>query len=103
MASPNSQSAKSASALILVDVINSFFVAGMPNYIRRRARCSNRYAGCSAAARAAGRIVVHAAERHYPGFHDYEWRKLPNITSSAMPTLRSSTVSSVWSARDHVR
>ena len=25
----------------------------------------------------AGRIVVHAVERHHPGFDDYEWRKLP--------------------------
>jgi ureidoacrylate peracid hydrolase len=29
------------------------------------------------AARAGGRVIVHAVERHYPGFDDYEWRKLP--------------------------
>jgi nicotinamidase-related amidase len=28
-------------------------------------------------ARAADRIVVHAVEQHYPGFDDFEWRKLP--------------------------
>jgi nicotinamidase-related amidase len=30
-----------------------------------------------ARARSGGRIVVHAVEQHYPGYDDYEWRKLP--------------------------
>jgi nicotinamidase-related amidase len=28
-------------------------------------------------AREAARLIVHTVERHYPGFDDYEWRKLP--------------------------
>ena len=77
MASPTSQSAESATALILVDVINSFFVAGMPNHYPEAIAVLEPLRRLLAAARAAGRIVVHAVERHYPGFHDYEWRKLP--------------------------
>ena len=63
--------------MILVDVINSFFVAGMPNYYPEASAVLEPLRRLLAAARAAGRIVVHAVERHYPGFHDYEWRKLP--------------------------
>ena len=77
MASPTSQSAASATALILVDVINSFFVAGMPHFYPEASAVLEPLRRLLAAARAAGRIVVHAVERHYPGFDDYEWRKLP--------------------------
>src|SRR5208283_1739796 len=77
MASPDSQPAAPATALILVDVVNSFFVAGMPTHYPEASAVLEPLRQLLAAARATGRIVVHAVERHYPGFDDYEWRKLP--------------------------
>ena len=64
-------------ALVLVDVTNSFFLEGMPNNYPAAAEVVEPLRRLLAAARGAGRIVVHAVERHYPGFEDYEWRKLP--------------------------
>jgi maleamate amidohydrolase len=64
-------------ALILVDVINSFFLEGMPNYYPDAADVLPALRGLLSQARSAGRLVVHAVERHYPGFDDHEWRKLP--------------------------
>jgi maleamate amidohydrolase len=64
-------------ALLLVDVINSFFVEGMPNYYPAAAKVIEPLRRLQAKARENGRIVVHTVERHYPGFEDYEWRKLP--------------------------
>jgi nicotinamidase-related amidase len=66
-----------ATALILVDVTNSFFQPGMPNHYPEAAAVLEPLRRLLAAARAAERIVVHAVERHYPGFDDFEWRKLP--------------------------
>ena len=62
---------------MLVDVTNSFFLEGMPNNYPAAAEVLEPLRRLLAAARAAGRIVVHAVEQHYPGFDDYEWRKLP--------------------------
>src|SRR5262249_23310824 len=64
-------------ALILVDVINSFFVAGMHNFYPEAAEVLAPLSQLLAAARRSGAIVVHAVERHHPGFDDFEWRKLP--------------------------
>ena len=64
-------------ALILVDVINSFFVEGMPNFYPEAAEVLEPLKRLLAAARGSGAIVVHAVERHHPGFDDFEWRKLP--------------------------
>lgn len=66
-----------ATALILVDVTNSFFLEGMANHYPAVAEVLPALRRLLAQARAAGRIVVHAVEQHYPGFDDYEWRKLP--------------------------
>ena len=68
---------KVQTALILVDVTNSFFLEGMPNNYPAAAEVVEPLRRLLAAARAADSIVVHAVERHYPGFDDYEWRKLP--------------------------
>jgi maleamate amidohydrolase len=68
---------KPETALILVDVTNSFFLEGMPNCYPAAAEVLESLRRLLATARAAGRIVVHAVERHYPGFNDHEWRKLP--------------------------
>jgi ureidoacrylate peracid hydrolase len=64
-------------ALILVDVINSFFLEGMPNQYPEAADVLPALRRLLKQARSAGRLVVHAVERHYPGFDDHEWRKLP--------------------------
>jgi maleamate amidohydrolase len=64
-------------ALILVDVTNSFFLAGMPNFYLASAEALEPLRALLARARSGGRIVVHAVEQHYLGYDDYEWRKLP--------------------------
>lgn len=64
-------------ALILVDVINSFFEPGHPNYYSGVEQVLPALRALLDAARASGAIVVHAAERHRPGFNDFEWGKLP--------------------------
>lgn len=64
-------------ALLLIDVINSFFVEGMPNFYPETAEVLGPLERLLAAARRSGTIVVHAVERHHPGFDDFEWRKLP--------------------------
>jgi maleamate amidohydrolase len=69
--------APDATALILVDVTNSFFLEGMPNHYPEAAMVVEPLRRLLAQARARGHIVVHAVEQHYPGFDDYEWRKLP--------------------------
>lgn len=68
---------KAQTALILVDVTNSFFLEGMPNNYPAAAEVLEPLRRLLARARKSGRIVAHAVERHYPGFDDYEWRKLP--------------------------
>ena len=72
-----SESDSPPTALILVDVINSFFLEGMPNHYPEAAEVLPALAKLLAQARSARRLVVHAVERHRPGFDDYEWRKLP--------------------------
>ena len=72
-----SVSLKPPTALILVDVINSFFLEGMPNHYPEAADVLPALSQLLEQARSAGRLVVHAVERHRPGFDDFEWRKLP--------------------------
>ena len=67
-----------ATALLLVDVINSFFKPGMPNYYPAAAEVIEPLRALLRAARASGAVIVHAVERHRPGFDDFEWRKLPS-------------------------
>lgn len=64
-------------ALILVDVINSFFEPGHANYFDGVETVLPPLRKLLEAARASGSIVVHAAEKHRPAFDDFEWRKLP--------------------------
>jgi maleamate amidohydrolase len=64
-------------ALILVDVTNSFFLEGMPNHYPQAAEALAPLRALLDKAREKDRIVVHAVEQHYPGFDDYEWKKLP--------------------------
>lgn len=64
-------------ALILVDVIASFFDQNEPNYYPEASAVLEPIAQLLATARERGTLVVHAVERHYPGFEDYEFSKLP--------------------------
>jgi nicotinamidase-related amidase len=77
MAVSASPAAPESMALILVDVTNSFFLEGMPNHYPAAAEVVAPLRQLLAQARAAQKIIVHAVEQHYPGFDDYEWRKLP--------------------------
>jgi nicotinamidase-related amidase len=69
--------AKEKTALILVDVINSFFEPGHASYYPGVADVIPAMRALLGAARASERIVVHAAEKHRPDFADFEWKKLP--------------------------
>lgn len=64
-------------ALILVDVINSFFDPRHPNYYPGVTDVLGPMRALRARARQSGAIVVHAVERHRKGFHDFEWQRLP--------------------------
>lgn len=64
-------------ALLLVDVINSFFEPGHPNYYPGVEKVLAPMRQLREHARASGSIVVHAVERHRPEFDDFEWKKLP--------------------------
>lgn len=65
-------------ALILVDVINSFFKPGFANYYDAVAEVVPALQNLLDTARRSGAVIVHAVERHRPEpFDDFEWRKLP--------------------------
>ncbi len=64
-------------ALVLVDVMNAFFLPEGPNYYPEVVEVLDPLRRLLDAARESGTIVVHAIERHRPGFDDFEWRKLP--------------------------
>jgi maleamate amidohydrolase len=68
---------KKKTALLLVDVINSFFDPSQPNYYKGVEDVLEPMRQLRAAAKASGAVTVHAVERHRPGFDDFEWRKLP--------------------------
>ena len=64
-------------ALLLIDVQNSFFSPDGGNYYPESADIVANLKRLLAAARAAGRLIVHVAERHRPGLRDFEQAKLP--------------------------
>lgn len=66
-----------ATALILVDVINSFFDPRHPNCYPGVEAVLEPMRRLRARARETGAVVVHAVERHRRGFDDYEWQHLP--------------------------
>ena len=68
---------KPKTALLLVDVINSFFEPGHPNHYKGVEDVLAPMRRLREAARASGAVTVHAVERHRPEFDDFEWRKLP--------------------------
>lgn len=64
-------------ALILVDVIASFFDERQPNYYLAAVDVLEPIRDLLETARERGTLVVHAVERHYPGLEDFEFGKLP--------------------------
>ncbi len=64
-------------ALLLVDVDNAFFDPRGTFYFPGVEAVIDPLRELLAAARAGGRLVVHARERHHPGLADFEGQKLP--------------------------
>jgi maleamate amidohydrolase len=64
-------------ALVLVDVNNSFFDAAGDNHYPHVVDVIGPLKALLEAARAGGRLVVHAREGHREGLADFEWAKLP--------------------------
>ncbi|WP_025135134.1 cysteine hydrolase family protein [Leucobacter sp. PH1c] len=64
-------------ALLLVDVINSFYEAGQPNFYPEVAATLPALAELRDTARERDALLVHAVERHYRGLADFEFSKLP--------------------------
>lgn len=66
-----------ATALVLVDIIASFFDPAEANFYADAPAVLDPIAEMLAIARERGTLVVHAVERHHPGLEDFEFRKLP--------------------------
>ena len=64
-------------ALILVDVIASFFDQTQPNFYPAAPDVLTPISELLATARKRGTLIVHAVERHYAGLEDFEFGKLP--------------------------
>lgn len=64
-------------ALVLVDVIASFYDPAEANFYPAALETLEPMAELLATARERGTLVVHAVERHHPGLDDFEFRKLP--------------------------
>ena len=64
-------------ALLLVDVNRSFFDPAGSFFYPAAADVLEPLRALLAAARAGGRLVLHAREVHHGGVYDHEWSKLP--------------------------
>jgi nicotinamidase-related amidase len=64
-------------ALVLVDVIASFFDENEPNFYSGALDVLEPIKELLDTAREHGTLVIHAVERHYPGLEDFEFGKLP--------------------------
>lgn len=64
-------------ALLLVDVLEAFFAPGRPSYYPESANVLGPLEALLTQARERERLVVHAVERHRPGFPDFEHKKTP--------------------------
>lgn len=66
-----------ATALLLVDVIKTFFRPGGALYYDHVGEVVPALGELLDAARGSGALIVHAAERHRPGLADFEHQKIP--------------------------
>jgi len=64
-------------ALVLVDVIASFFDPDEANFYPAALDVLGPIRELLETARERGTLVIHAVERHYPGLEDFEFGKLP--------------------------
>jgi maleamate amidohydrolase len=71
------QSSKRKTALVLIDVQNSFFHRDGGNYYAESAAVVPHLRRLLDRARAAGRLIIHVAEQHRPNVLDFESAKLP--------------------------
>jgi nicotinamidase-related amidase len=76
---------KVATALILVDVIASFFDETEANFYPEAVDVLEPIAELLQIARERGTLVVHAVERHHPGLEDFEFSKLPRHHQTGAP------------------
>jgi len=68
---------RTPTALILVDVINSFYEPGQPNHYPGVEETLPALGRLRDAARRRNTLLVHAVERHHRGLDDFEFGKLP--------------------------
>ena len=64
-------------ALVLVDLIASFFDPAEANFYPAAPEVLEPIRTLLDTARSRSTLVVHAVERHYPGLNDFEFAKLP--------------------------
>lgn len=67
-----------ATALVLIDVQNSFYHPAGGNYFEAAPSIIGSLQVLLKAARASGALIVHVADRHRPGRPDFESHKLPD-------------------------
>lgn len=72
-------------ALVLVDVIASFFDPAEANYYPEAPAVLPYIQQLLGTARERGTLVVHAVERHHAGLEDFEFRKLPRHHQAGDP------------------
>ncbi len=77
--------AEPQTALVLVDVIASFFDPQEANYYPEVLEVLEPIARLLQQARDHDTLVVHAVERHYPGLDDFEFAKLPRHHLAGAP------------------
>ncbi|MGO3147452.1 MAG: cysteine hydrolase family protein [Leucobacter sp.] len=76
---------KPKTALLLVDVINSFYEAGQANYYPEVESTLPALAALRDTAREKDALLVHSVERHYRGLADFEFGKLPRHHQDGEP------------------
>ncbi|MDH3616704.1 MAG: cysteine hydrolase [Gammaproteobacteria bacterium] len=74
---PRQQPNSHSTALVLIDVQNSFFHPDGGNYYPESSTVVPHLHRLLDRARGAGRLIIHVAEQHRPNVEDFETHKLP--------------------------
>lgn len=64
-------------ALVVIDMQNGFLHPGGENYFPHPGELVDNCLQLIEHADTTGALIVHVADRHRPGFGDFEWRRLP--------------------------
>lgn len=72
-----SNSSETRTALLLIDVQNSFFHPSGRNYYTASGDITGNLLRLLKHARAYSQIILHVREHHHPGIEDFEYSKLP--------------------------